>query len=51
LSSGVRILDILARRSSVWRRLASHPQLAHRLDPNRFITDLIADVLPDPGWA
>lgn len=27
---------------------AAHPQLAHRLEANRFLTDLIAAALPDP---
>ena len=34
-----------------WRRRddwGSHPQLAHRLEVNRFVTDLIAATLPDP---
>jgi hypothetical protein len=33
------------QRRDDWR---SHPQLAHRLESNRFITDLIAATLPDP---
>jgi Replication-relaxation len=33
------------QRREDWR---SHPQLAHRLESNRFVTDLIAVTLPDP---
>ena len=33
------------QRREDWR---SHPQLAHRLEVNRFITDLIAATVPDP---
>jgi hypothetical protein len=46
------------RKELGWRRRddwASHPQLAHRLEANRFVCDLIAATLPDPalgvtGW-
>ncbi len=40
------------RRHLDWQRRddwASHPQLAHRLEVNRFVTDLIAATLPDPA--
>jgi hypothetical protein len=48
----------LERRHLDWHRRddwGSHPQLAHRLEANRFVTDLIAVALPDPvlgvvGW-
>lgn len=33
-------------RRDDWR---SHPQLAHRLEANRFVTDLVAATLPDPA--
>ena len=39
------------RKQLGWRRRddwASHPQLRHRLELNRFVTDLIAATLPDP---
>jgi Replication-relaxation len=42
----------LDRRQLDWQRRddwASHPQLAHRLEVNRFVTDLIAATLPDPS--
>ena len=38
------------RKQLGWQRRddwASHPQLAHRLESNRFVTDLIAAALPD----
>lgn len=41
----------LDRRDLDWQRRddwGSHPQLAHRLEVNRFVTDLIAATLPDP---
>jgi len=41
----------LDRRQLDWQRRddwASHPQLAHRLEVNRFVTDLIAATLTDP---
>jgi hypothetical protein len=41
----------LDRRHLDWQRRhdwASHPQLAHRLEVNRFVTDLIAATLADP---
>jgi hypothetical protein len=41
----------LDRKQLAWQRRAdwgSHPQLAHRLEVNRFVTDLIAATLPDP---
>jgi hypothetical protein len=41
----------LDRRQLDWQRRydwASHPQLAHRLEVNRFVTDLIVATLPDP---
>jgi hypothetical protein len=41
----------LDRKQLAWRRREdwrSHPQLAHRLEANRFVTDLIAATLPDP---
>src|SRR5581483_1068825 len=40
----------LDRRQLAWQRREdwrSHPQLAHRLEVNRFVTDLIAATLPD----
>ena len=39
------------RKQLGWQRRddwASHPQLAHRLESNRFVTDLIAATLPNP---
>jgi hypothetical protein len=39
------------RKKLGWQRRddwGSHPQLAHRLEGNRFVTDLIAATLPDP---
>jgi hypothetical protein len=42
----------LDRRHLDWQRRndwSSHPQLAHRLEVNRFVTDLIATTLPDPS--
>lgn len=50
-------LDV-ERKQLGWQRRddwGSHPQLAHRLEVNRFVTDLIAATLPDPsmgvvGW-
>jgi hypothetical protein len=41
----------LDRKQLAWQRREdwhSHPQLAHRLELNRFVTDLIAATLPDP---
>ena len=41
----------LDRKQLAWQRREdwrSHPQLAHRLEVNRFVTDLIAATLPDP---
>ena len=41
----------LDRKQFAWQRRsdwASHPQLAHRLEVNRFATDLIAATVPDP---
>ena len=45
------------RKKLGWQRRdawGSHPQLVHRLETNRFVTDLIATTLPDPtmgvGW-
>ena len=41
----------LDRKQLPWQRREdwrSHPQLAHRLEVNRFITDLIEATLPDP---
>jgi hypothetical protein len=45
------MLDVERKRLGWHRRddWASHPQLAHRLETNRFLTDLIAATLPDPG--
>ncbi len=43
-------LDV-ERRKLGWERRddwGSHPQLAHRLEVNRLVTDLIAATLPDP---
>jgi hypothetical protein len=43
-------LDV-ERRKLGWQRRddwGPHPQLAHRLEVNRFVTDLIAATLPDP---
>jgi hypothetical protein len=42
----------LDRRQLGWQRRhdwRSHPQLAHRLAVNRFVTGLVATTLPDPG--
>jgi hypothetical protein len=42
----------LDRRDLDWQRRddwGSHPQLAHRLEVNRFVTDLIAATLADPA--
>jgi len=42
----------LDRRHLGWQRRedwASHPQLAHRLELNRFVTDLVRATLPDPA--
>jgi Replication-relaxation len=42
----------LGRRHLDWQRRddwASHPQLAHRLEVNRFVTDLVAATLADRG--
>ncbi len=44
-------LDV-ERRKLGWERRddwGSHPQLAHRLEVNRFVTGLIAATLPDPS--
>jgi hypothetical protein len=45
------ILGVERKRLGWHRRddWASHPQLRHRLELNRFVTDLIAATLPDPG--
>jgi hypothetical protein len=48
LVAAIRRVD---RKQLGWQRRddwASHPQLAHRLESNRFITDLIAATLPNP---
>jgi Replication-relaxation len=40
------------RKKLGWQRRddwGSHPQLAHRLETNRFVTDLVAATLADPG--
>lgn len=40
------------RKKLGWQRRndwGSHPQLAHRLETNRFVTDLITATLPDPS--
>ena len=42
----------LDRKQLPWQRREdwrSHPQLAHRLEINRFVTDLIEATLPDPA--
>lgn len=42
----------LERKELDWQRRhdwRSHPQLAHRLEVNRFVTDLVAATLPDPA--
>lgn len=42
----------LDRKQLPWHRREdwrSHPQLAHRLEVNRFVTDLIEATLPDPA--
>ena len=42
----------LDRKHLGWQRRedwASHPQLAHRLELNRFVTDLVKATLPDPA--
>jgi hypothetical protein len=47
----VAAMHNLERRQLGWQRRddwGSHPQLAHHLETNRFVTDLIATMLPDP---
>ena len=48
----VAAMHDLERKQLGWQRRddwGSHPQLAHQLETNRFVTDLIAATLPDPG--
>jgi hypothetical protein len=48
----VAAMQDLERKQLGWQRRddwASHPQLAHQLEANRFITDLIAASLSEPG--
>jgi hypothetical protein len=48
----VAALHDLERKQLGWQRRGdwgSHPQLAHQLEVNRFVTDLIAATLSDPG--
>ena len=48
----VAAMHDLERKQLRWQRRddwASHPQLVHQLETNRFVTDLIAATLPDPG--
>jgi len=47
----VAAMHDLERRQLGWKRRddwGSHPQLAHQLETNRFVTDLIAATLADP---
>jgi hypothetical protein len=48
----VAAMHDLERKQLGWQRRddwGSHPQLAHQLEMNRFVTDLIAATLADPG--
>ncbi len=48
----VAAMHDLERKQLGWQRRddwGSHPQLAHQLETNRFVTDLIAATLADPG--
>jgi hypothetical protein len=48
----VAAMHDLERKELGWQRRddwGSHPQLAHQLETNRFVTDLIAATLSDPG--
>jgi hypothetical protein len=45
-SLGIERKQLSWSRRDDWR---SHPQLAHRLELNRFVTDLVAATLPDPA--
>lgn len=48
----VAAMHDLERKQLGWQRRddwGSHPQLAHQLGTNRFVTDLIAATLADPG--
>jgi Replication-relaxation len=48
----VATMHNLERKQLQWHRRddwGSHPQLAHQLETNRFVTDLIAATLTDPG--
>jgi hypothetical protein len=48
----VATMHDLERKQLQWQRRddwGSHPQLAHQLEINRFVTDLIAATLADPG--
>lgn len=48
----VAAIHDLERKELDWQRRddwGSHPQLAHQLETNRFVTDLIAATLSDPG--
>jgi hypothetical protein len=50
----VAAMHDLERKQLGWQRRddwGSHPQLAHQLESNRFVTDLIAATLRDPGLA
>lgn len=48
----VAAMHDLERKQLGWQRRddwGTHPQLAHQLETNRFVTDLIAATLADPG--
>src|SRR5918994_6130587 len=48
----VAAMHDLERKQLGWKRRddwGSHPQLAHQLEMNRFVTDLVAAPLTDPG--
>jgi Replication-relaxation len=48
----VAAMHDVERKQLGWQRRddwGSHPQLAHQLETNRFVTDLITATLPDPG--
>ena len=48
----VAAMHDLGRKELGWQRRddwGSHPQLVHQLEANRFVTDLIAATLSDPG--
>jgi hypothetical protein len=48
----VAAMHEVERKQLDWQRRddwGSHPQLAHQLETNRFVTDLVAATLSDPG--